>query len=339
VRVDALLPLHPSWEQIKSLDRELAQMKSAPNQAGEMRFEPHPALPVFVPRTVTPANQAVERAAQIEKDAARYLASLQKSLASANQSIMSIERRREQRRIDAAVAERLADAAKKVRDENEVKLFAIAQRIKALALRDIVVRSRIQDLAQARSTDLKPLRDSQTEHTAILAELDRLKAENRAILTQDIAAAAARRRDVFLREEQAKSRERLAKRDEELKAEAQDKIAAAMRKQRDTTIPPATDRNLPAPDPRTAPLPIPVETAYVSSAAPVRSALDRQSAVWQAQRATLIDEIRADTKKAVKQVAARRGWKLEEHPTPGALDGTDEAADELRTQWTMGKSP
>lgn len=340
VRLDALLPLHPSWEQIRSMDHEIARLKTAPNQAGAMRFEPFPALPVFVPRVAAPANRAAERASQIEQDAARYLASLRKSLASANQSILSLERRREQRRVEAAVAESLADAAKKLRDENQVKIFAIAQRIRTLALRDIVVRSRIQDLAQARTADLKPLRDAQAEHAAILIELDRLKAENRVIVTQDVVAETARKRDAFLREEQAKSKERLAKREEDLKSEAQDKIAEAMRRQRDTAIPPPIDRTLPPPDPRRTPLPLHIESSVTMPVSPaVQTALSRQSTVWLAQRAALLDEIRTDTRKAVKQIALRRGWRLEDGPAPGALDGTDEAADELRTQWTMGKSP
>jgi hypothetical protein len=322
------------------MDRELARFNAAPGVAGSMRFEPFSALPVFVPRVVAPANQAAERTRQIEKDAARYVASLRKSLASENQTLISRERRREQRRVDAAVAERLADAAKALRDENAVKIFAIAQRIRALALRDIVVKSRIQDLAQARTADLKPLRDAQSEHSAILAELDRLKAENRAVVTEDVVAVTARKRDQFLREEQAKSKERLAKREEELKTEAEDKIAATMREQRDTAIPPPIDRSLPAPDPRRTPLPLPLEPSVEAPSRPqVQSALARQSAVWRAQRTTLLDEIRSDTRKAVVQVAARRGWKLEDGPVAGALDGTDEAADELRAQWSMGKSP
>ena len=236
---------------------------------------------------------------------------------------------------------RLADAAKRRRDENDVSVFAIGQRIRALLFRDIAVRSRIQDLAQARSTGLLPLRSAQAEHAGILAEIDRLTGENHGLVTQDIVIETARKRDSFYREELAKSKERLTEREVALKSETQDKIAAALRRPHDTGIPPPADPRLPPPDPHMTPLPLPPESdaAIVSLPSNTQIALNRQSVVWKAQRNTLIAEIRADTWKAVQQAALRRGWRLEATPKPGALDGTDETADDLRAQWTMGKTP
>jgi hypothetical protein len=339
VRLDALLPLHPSWEQIRALEREVARLKTASVQAGSFQYEPHLALSTFTPRLSPPANMAVERAAQVDRDARRYVDSLRKSLTDANRSIISIERRREQRRVDADVAARLAEAARALKDENDVQAFAIRKRLEALATRDIVVRSQIQDLAQARTLDRRPLRTAQAEHAAIVADMARLKEESTALLAEDVARMVAGRRDVILRDEQAKSRDRLAKREEELKGEIEDKLAAAMRAQRDTAIPPPAAPRLPAPDPRTTPLPLPAGASAPIVAAPtlVQPALDRQSAIWQAQRGSLIAEIRADTAKAVEQVAMRRGWILVAGPQGGATDATDEAADDLRAQWQMGK--
>jgi hypothetical protein len=341
VRLDALLPLNPSWSQVEALDREVARLKTSPSQSGPIRYEPHAALPAFVPRATAPASMAAERAAQVERDAKRYLDSLQKSIGETDRSIMSIERRREQRRVEAGVAARLAEAAAKLRAENAVRSFAIRDRLRTLAFRDIVVKSQVQDLAQAHTRDPKPLREAQNEHAALVAEMDRLKAENRALLTQDIAMQTARQRDAITRDEQAKSRDRLAKRAEDLKSEMQDKIAAAMSRQRDTAIPPPAAPKLPPLDPRTTPLPLPPERGVVlaPAAASVESALNRQAALWQAQRAKIVAEIRADTEKAVQQVALRRGWTLEEAPRPGALDATKEAAEDLRGQWRIASIP
>lgn len=341
VRLDALLPLHPSWSQIQSMDRELARLKTAPQQAGPLRYEPHAAVPIFVPRATTPANMAKERAAQIDLDAKRYLESLRGSLASVNRSVLAVERRREQRRVDAAVAVRLADEAKRLQGIIDVKLFAIRERLKSLVLRDIVVKSQIQDLAQAHAVDITPLRTAQAEHADILKEVARLRAEDAALRAQDVAIETQRKRDTFYREETARSRERIAKRETELKAEMEDKLNLAMRQQRDTAIPPPAVPVLPPVDPRTTPLPLPVNAgpALVSASARVQPVLNRQAAIWEAQRTTIIDEIRADTRKAVQQVALERGWKLDPGPSPGALDGTKEAADALRAQWQIRSAP
>lgn len=341
VRVDALLPLHPSWDQIRALDRELARLKTAPAQSGAFQYEPYPALPVFTPRISSPTNLAVERAQQVKEDAKRYVASVTNTVRNSNRSILAIERRREQRRIDAAVAARVADATQEMRNVNAVRMFAIAERLRSLAFRDIVVQSQIQDLEQAHTRDLKPLRDAQAEHAAIVAEAARLRAENAALRAQDVATTIARKRDAFYREERARSDERIAKREEELNAELQDKVAAAMSKQRDTAIPAPVAPRLPPPDPRATPLPLPPEpqVTLVSASSRVQSALARQSALWVAQRKALIDEIRLDTMKSVQQAANRRGWKLENAPAPGVADGTTEMADDLRAQWTIGKAP
>ncbi len=341
VRLDALLPIHPSWEQVRCLDRELARLKTAPEQAGAFRYEPHAAVPIFTPRSVAPANIAKERADQIERDAKRYIDSLTRSLAGANQSAIIVERRREQRRVDAAVAARLAEEARLLQSVIEVKLFAIRERLKSLVLRDIVVKSRIQNLAQAHSTDIAPLREAQAEHTAILKEVARLRSEDAALRAQDLTVETARKRDSIYREELARSRERLARREETLRNEMREKIATAASEPRDTPIPPPAVPILPPPDPNTTPLLLPSEPSVVftSTAERVRPALARQATVWQAQRTAIVDEIRSDTWKAVQQAALRRGWKLEDGPRPGASDATKEAADDLRAQWRMGAAP
>ena len=313
----------------------------APQQAGALRYEPHGAVPIFVPRIAASANIAKERAQQVDRDAKRYVDSLRKSLSNVNQSIIAVERRREQRRVDAAVAVRLAEEAKRLQAVNEVKLFAIRERLQSLVLRDIVVKSQIQDLAQAHTTDVTPLRDAQAEHSAILKEVARLKAEDAALRALDLTLETARKRDTFYRDELARSRERIARREDVLRAETQDKIATAVRQQRDTAIPPPALSAVPLLDPNTTPLPLPPEAGavFVSAAARVQPVVDRQSAVWNAQRATIIGEIRADTWKAVQQTARRRGWTLDTVPVPGSMDGTKEAANDLRAQWQMGRAP
>ncbi len=341
VRLDALLALHPSWAQVQSLDKELARLKTAPQQAGALVYEPHAAEPLFTPRISAPANLAKERAAQIELDARRYLESFRRSIASVNQSVLAGERRREQRRADAAVATRLAEEAKRLQAVNDVKLFAIRHRIQSLILQDVVVKSQVQDLAQARAADITPLRTAQAEHAAILKEVSGLRAEDAAIRSQNVALETQRKRDTFYREEMARGRERIAKREEELKVEMRDKVAGAMKRNRDTAIPPPVTPTLPPIDPRTTPLPLPTETAalFVANQTVVQPALARQAILWEAQRTAIIDEIRADTKKAVEQSASGRGWKLEPGPMPGAFDGTKEAAEDLRAQWRMTPTP
>ena len=341
VRLDALLPLHPSWAQIQALDREVARLKTAPAQAGSFDYEPYPALPVFVPRVSTSANAGAERAAQVDREAKRYIDSLSKSLDAVNQSLLGVERRREQRRVDAAVAARIADLKKQLQAENDLKLFAIQQELRKLTFRDIVVNSRIQDLAQAHTRDMRPLREAQAEHETILADIGKLNTANSAIVDQDVVKEAGRKRDAYYREEQAKSRQRLAKRAGELNADRQEKVAAALKQQRVTPIPPLASRELPPVDPHSTPLPLPAEAAISvqPAAARLMPALNKQAMLWETQRSNLVSEIRADTSKAVQQVALRRGWKLVPGPELGAEDGTSEAAEAVRGQWQAGKTP
>ncbi|HLJ54692.1 MAG TPA: hypothetical protein VKT77_06595 [Chthonomonadaceae bacterium] len=331
------MPLHPSWQQIVTLDRDVAALKSAPQQAGTMYYAPHGAPALFAPQTATPVNIARERAVQADLDAKRYIDSLRKSLTEANQSVLALERRREQRRVDASVATRLADEAKRLQALNDVRLFAIKERLKGLALRDIVVRSQIQDLAQAHTTDVVPLRKAQDEHASILKEITSIKLEDADIRAQDVGQIAARNRDQFYREEQALSRDRIAARETALAGELRDKVAAAMVQQRDTGVPPPTAMSLPPVDPRATPLPLPQEAGAVtfSGAARVAPAVSREALEWQSQRSAILAEIRADTVKSAEESAARRGWVLVAGPRPDARDGTKEVADDIRTQWRI----
>src|SRR5438105_15855993 len=58
VRLDVLLPLHPSWSQIRSLDEEIVRLKTAPQQAGMLSYEPHTSVPIIVPRIAAPGSMA-----------------------------------------------------------------------------------------------------------------------------------------------------------------------------------------------------------------------------------------------------------------------------------------
>ena len=339
VRIEALVPLHPSYEQVRSLDREVARLKTAPSISGQFSYSDHPGIALLKPRSTPSANLATQRAAQIDLDERRYLDSLRKSLTNSNQSVLTAYRRREQRRVELAVNVHMAEAAKALQDVNDVKLFAIRERIRTLSLRDIVVKSQIQDLAQARTADITPLRSAQNEHTAILHDVGILKTEDAAIRAQDINLEVRRTRDSFYKEELTRSKEIVAKREEELRAETRDRVAAAQREQRLSVIPVPEQPSLPPIDPRSAPLQTPVGTKleFSAGAIQVQPVVVRQSRIWEAQRAALMAEIRADTIRAVQQVALQRGWRLELSQQNGAIDGTSEAADDLRTQWRMGK--
>jgi len=205
-------------------------------------------------------------------------------------------------------------------------------------MRDIVVHSQIVDLAQARSADVAPLRAAQSEHATIVRDLARLKTEEVTLRKMDVSAEAARQRDTIYRDELARSRDRVAKREDELKLEMQEKLSNAAIHQRESDIQPSSPAFLPQPDPHATPLPLHSDADVVSlTSTSARTAAERQSVLWQVQRASLIAEIRADTLNAVQQVAQRRGWILDTVGAPGSPDGTAEAADELRAQWRIGK--
>ena len=252
---------------------------------------------------------------------------------------MSVEQRREQKRINAAAAARLAETSRQIEAENRVKEFAIRQRLNTLILRDIVVKSVIQDQSQAHTRDKQPLRTAQAEHESIAADIKQLNTQLEELLKQDLVKEATRKRDIFYREELARSRERLNRRSEELKADTKEKLDAANRQVRDTPIIEAAVPNLPPVDPHSTPLPLPAEPTASLDPGPsrVQPAMERQAVLWGAQRTNLVNEIRADAAKAVEQIALRRGWKLVRGPEPGASDGTSEAMDDFRQQWRMGK--
>lgn len=342
VRMDALLSLHPSWTQVTSLDQELQRLHAAPAQVGALHYDPLPSPPNFTPGEISSKNLAAERDKQVTRDTARYFDSLSKSQDAQNQSIMALMARREKKRVDTEVAQRLAEEERSLRDLNEVKAFSIRQQIRSLTFSDLVVQSRILDLSQGVLTDTTPLKQAQLEHSSYLSVIERLKAENRDLLTEDFLAAAAKKREAFYREAQKNSQDRMNKRLESLERDKQEKISEAKNKQKDTAIPEPAKPELPPADPHVTALPLPPDTiqntALPSAQAKVVAALDRQRVIWQTQRSSLVAEIRSDTEKAAQQIAAEHGWVLVRQGDPRALDSTAEVADALRAQWRPGAS-
>src|SRR5690242_14913393 len=80
VRLEALLPQHPAWAQVKSLERTIAQFASAPAQAAGLQYATSPLPPPFTPPVALPANLGAERDRRIQEDARRYIRQLEDSL-------------------------------------------------------------------------------------------------------------------------------------------------------------------------------------------------------------------------------------------------------------------
>lgn len=338
VRLSALLPLHPDWAQIVSLQREEAALATAPTQAARLQWTASPLPGPFSPPKTLPLNLIRERQARLREDTDRYIAQLGTYLHDRNEAQITREERAGQKQVGAQIAQESAAREEQLRAENAIKAAVIARRIGRLGFRDVALQAQIRVL-----TD-RPLVDARQQEQQVHAEIDRLAAQREALLTADVSAQVARemqpRREQLLADLRARMQKQLnalntstTQRMQRVKARLE---ALAGSVPAESGIAPPTGKAPPAPLtvstwPQTT-------TAVQTAQAQVGAALAQRRASWQAQQARLMAVITKDTQEAIMQIARRQGWTLVSQGSPRATDATDAVAQALRTQWQQGPS-
>ena len=338
VRLSALLPLHPNWAQIVSLQRKEAAFATASAQAARLQWAASPLPGPFSPPKTLPLNLIRERQARLREDTDHYIAQLGTYLHDRNAAQITREERAGQKQVEAQITQEAAAREEQLRAGNAIKAAVIARRIGRLGFRDVALRAQMRVL-----TD-RPLVDARLQERQVHTEIDSLTAQREALLTADVSAQVAReiqpRREQLLTDLRARMQKQLdalntsmTQRMQRVKARLE---ALAGSVPAESGIAPPTGKAPPAP--------LTVSTwpqtvrAVRTAQAQVGAALTQRRADWQTQRARLMAVITKDTQEAVMQIARRQGWTLVPQGSLRATDATDAVAQALRTQWQQGPS-
>jgi len=331
VRLEALLPLHPTWAQVTSLQRMAQTGQSAQAQAAGLRLATSPLPPTFPAPIAIPANLAQERRQRIAEDARRRIAGLTQELRRRNEERVRREERAAQRQLAARLAAAKAEREAALPARLEAIRREAAQQIEPLRYKEVVF------LSQTREFTSQPLLDAQTQLNAVRAEIARLTDERDARLA-DAQAEVQRQLDADRAKWTAELEQNLARRRAELEALAARQIAReeASLAAETEPIPDLGTALPPPPGPAEQPQPptaLPTDAAFARARAQVGAASSQQQAALEAQRQRLLAAIRKDTEQAVIQVARQQGWTLAPEGAAGASDMTATVAEALRAQW------
>lgn len=334
VRLDTLLPLHPTWAQVTSLQRVTQRARSARTQIAGLRLALSPLPPAFPAPKALPGNLAQERRQRIAEDARRRIAGLTQELRRRNEERIRREERAARRQLEA----RLAAAKAALEAALPARLEAIrreaAQKIEPLRYREVVF------LSETREFTNQPLLDAQTQLNAVRAEIARLNSERDTRLAE-ARADVERQLDANQAQWTTELEQNLARRRAELEALAARQIAHEEASLEAASEPiPNLGTALPPPpglaeQPQPPAVP-PADAAFAQARTQVGAAVTQQQAALEAQKQRLLASIRKDTEQAVIQVAQQRGWTLVSEGTAGASDMTATAAEALRAQWQQG---
>jgi hypothetical protein len=343
VRIEALLSLHPAWEQVTSLDRTASRFPAAKALAIGLHWQPSPLPAPFTPPDTFPKRLAEEREQRIKEDAARYVAQLERSLNARRDDLYRRAERGEKRQLQAAEAQVLATTIARMRALNEVQALGLQRKIDTLGYRDAALVAQISYYNQFNADQL--IRDAQSQVDQVRRQIRDLTAQRQQVLEEDVRPRAEQAIVPEQKRLRAESDTRLKQRLTELDANVQQQIAQekARLQQEPAPIKPLAELPIPPFNARATPLilpPAPPAAADIGQAqAVVDAGLARQQKTWQAQRANLVSMIRADTVQAVMQIARQKGWKPVIEGRPFQPDATSEVAAMLRAQWHQGAQP
>jgi hypothetical protein len=332
VRIEALLPLHPAWQQMLLLRQEAEQFSSSQPRPDGIVLALHGLPSNFsVPQKV-PASLVAERRRRLEDEAARYVASYSAQLTARNDARYRQEADAARATLEAVYQREFAALRKTLQDKADSRASILLAEKVRIQFRLVALGSQVAAYKDQAQLDAVLQRDRlrtgvaaiDRERLAVLAavELNAIEqmAGKRAGLESDLA-----RKLVLRRSELDQDVKDLTARELARLSELPDPIPAI-----GTTLPPARYLHETA-----LPLPTPQETlqALQSAQDVVDTRVRGKEAAWQAQQARLIGLIRADTQQAVEEIAMERGWKLTPEGTHGAVDATQVAASAIKAQW------
>lgn len=327
VRIDALLPLHPSWAQVISLDRETARIQNARFASSRAGFAPPRYPPLFTPRDPSRTDLVRLRSQQIDDDSQLYLANLEKSIDSLDASRMVLERKREQTRVGAEIAQRLAEKEQQIAAEIAVKERSIDEHQKSLVLRSLVVTAHRERVRNSITVDREALRQADAELALIQKDINSLADQKQRLVNSRPAEEAAGRLGPERAVIETQSRARLDALAADMLKKKQKRLQDARREQVQSPVP-----EMPNIDAGRAPFQLPAQTLNVPQT-PLPDSRALAAAAAQAQRARIVEQIRKDIVMSVRQLAQREGWEPDLEVSSRAPDATKQVAQELKAEW------
>lgn len=351
VRLEALLPLHPSWSQVAALERDGAPARSQGESLPALQLESLPMPAAIAAADKLPANREKAREARlaaderrrerIAQDAQRRVGKITEELDRRNQDILRRQAKEARKEYEARAGALSVEIQSQLPGRLLVGTHDFDRRISRLEFKQQAFRSQLNTVGQT-------LADAQNQVTAVQNAIDGLKVA-RANKEQEIRTAAAReledRKAAFARTQQQEQASmklrletRLAQRKRDLEALAASQIKRQEGRLRVETDADALATASPLPNSAAPPgLPADPQSFIASARSDARMqsrfALARRQELLARQRAGLIAMIRQDTAKLVQQIAHRGGWKLVNEGTPGAADATQQTAEALRELW------
>ena len=333
VQIDALLPLHPAYSQADLQNKTAAGIvQSAETLALPQPISDKPLPASFSAGVLVPPSMAQEREQRIAADSRRYLALLEDSLVRRNGEILEREERAGNKQIGIErEAERL-QREQTLREQYTQQRAKIKRDRLRLEFRREALRSQ-QRVFNGTMRNDATLQLNQVRGS-ITALDNQLKQKN----LGDIPGIVAAGLGDFESVRQGELKRRLENRRKRLEREVTDRIAREELRlaSESESVPELIASVLPDSTLSDKPLP-PLGTGSASAFASVkpelRAALSQTQTEQKPFREKFLAVLRADTQKAVEQVALREGWKLVAPGTTDASDYTAHAADALKAQW------
>lgn len=333
IRANALIQLHPSWQQVIAIDREIAQISAVAPENISLKYHDI-ALPSPFTKTVAlPSSLAELRQKQIAEDARRYVASVRESQKTLNNMLYMQEEKAEQKRNAVLLADQVAKEEAAVEAKRAIQIEELKSQLPPLFFREAVVLSRIKRYTSIGQKEPVAFR---AEYDLIREQIDGLNSHLE-FLNKKNMSNSAKLKEELAKPIAAQSKLNLDAFRVKLKSQEDRKVADATKNIISEPI--SAVNSLPEQPhvPGAPPLQSNVAAAPTSvipkSNATLISTLGVQHLQWTKQRAIIVSQIRADTIKAIQSEAIKKGWVLVPESTPGAADGTKEMDLLLRDQW------
>lgn len=334
VRVEALLTLHPAWQEVASLDRAIAQFTNRPPLSGNVA-PPLPQMPTgFVPPPDLPATLPQQRQRRAQEYEDQYLRQLGETLRLHDETFLTRLGRKLEQGAKLQYQKELDARQASIRADRLAQAAILDRQITALRFRDVAF------LTQIKVYKDQALLDAQFQHQELLSQIASLSAQDDALVAPaGIALAAQTALGARLEDLRAEAVRQVAQETQRLAALRAERVKREQTKlvYEPDPLPSLDTTPLPPPDERETPLALPTGTqsadAMRAANGVVTQAAQRQRLAWTAQRDRLIAVIRADTQQGVEQIARQRGWTLAPAGAPGAIDATDTVKPLLRAQW------
>jgi len=334
VRLEALLPLHPAWEDVRQIDALLAHTRRLPSPSAQASL---PLDEVALPSPLKtdgsiPMNLAKARAERTVPAALERVERLRTALDVLNSRVVRREQTAGQKVVAADVARQEADLRAGLEAEERRIRAQVPETLRDLQFREIALQSQVDGLPEPHRSEAQ-------------RKLDRVRQEIEAIqAAREAGDEAARQRvarqvEDYRQERRARETERLDqlrarlnRETDQIVAENQEEARRSLGRLKALAMP-SVPRSA---DVRAKRLPSPAEVAAgVAPTTAERSAAatSDEIAALTSRRQRLLHFITGDVRRRVENLAAQKQWRIAFAPASGLPDMTAQVVAALREEW------